>query len=106
MSVIMTLRMKADGRRLEEVAAENPDRLRSIADKARDAGVIAHRFYGSDDGQVMVIDEWPDAQSFQGFFEATASEIQPLMQDAGVQGEPEVTFWHKLETHDEVGWGS
>jgi quinol monooxygenase YgiN len=106
MSVIMTLRLKADPKRLEDVAAQNSDRLQSIANKAKDAGVIAHRFYGSDDGQVMVIDEWPDAQSFQSFFESTADEIQPLMQDAGAQGEPQITFWQKLETGDDIGWGA
>jgi quinol monooxygenase YgiN len=106
MSVIVTLRMKADPKRLEEIAAQDPDRLRSISENGKQAGVIAHRFYGSDDGQIMVIDEWPDAQSFQSFFEANGDRIQPLMQDAGVQGPPEVTVWSKLETGDDIGWGS
>jgi hypothetical protein len=105
MSVIVTLRMKGDPKRLEEIASQNPDRVKSIAEKAKEAGAIAHRFYGSD-GQIMVIDEWPDAERFQGFFQDQASNIQPLMQDSGVQGEPEVTIWHKLETGDEVGWES
>ncbi len=104
MSVIMTLRMKGDPKRLEAVAAEDPSRLTRITDRGKEAGVIAHRFYGTDDGQIMVIDEWPDAESFHGFFEASAHDIQPLMQDVGVEGEPEVTIWHKLETHDEIGW--
>lgn len=104
MSVIMTLRAKGDPDRLESLAAEDPDRLRGIADRAKEHGAIAHRFYGSDDGQIMVIDEWPDPESFQEFFDAASSEIQPLMSDMGVSSEPEVTFWRKLETHDEVGW--
>lgn len=104
MSVIMTLRMKGDPKRLEEIAGQDPDRVRSIVDGAKEHGVLAHRFYGSNDGQIMVIDEWPDEQSFQAFFAEQAPSIQPLMQDTGVEGEPEVTFWHKLETHDEVGW--
>jgi hypothetical protein len=102
----MTLKMKGDPKRLEEIAAQDPDRVRAISDKALEAGVIAHRFYGSDDGQIMVIDEWPDAESFHGFFQDQAPNIQPLMQDSGVEGEPEVTIWNKLETHDDVGWGS
>ena len=80
--------------------------MRSIADRAEEHGLIAHRFYASDDGQIMVIDEWPDPESFQRFFEAMRSEIEPLMQAIGVTAEPEVTFWRKLESHDEVGWGS
>ncbi|HLY50394.1 MAG TPA: hypothetical protein VKR21_14470 [Solirubrobacteraceae bacterium] len=106
MSVIMTLRMKADPRRVEELAAEDPSRFAGVAEIGKERGVIAHRFYGSDTGEVMVIDEWPDTESFQRFFEETRDRIQPLMADAGVQGEPEITFWRKLETHDEVGWGN
>jgi heme-degrading monooxygenase HmoA len=106
MSIIMTLRVKGDPDKLEQMAASEPDRMRSIADEAKQHGVMAHRFYGSDDGQIMVVDEWPDAESFQTFFEKEQGRIQPLMQDAGVTSEPEITFWRKLEARDEVGWGA
>ncbi len=52
----------------------------------------------------MVIDEWPDAASFQAFFSSIESVIGPLMQEAGITDRPEVTFWRKLETGDDVGW--
>lgn len=104
MSVIMTLQMRGDPSRLESYAAENQELLRRIVDKAKERGLIAHRFYGSDDGQIMVVDEWPDAQSFLQFFEEQAHEIGPLMQAVGVSEEPSPTFWRKLETNDEVGW--
>ena len=103
MSVIMTLWVQGDPQKLESVAADNPDRIHGIADQAKEHGLIAHRFYGSD-GQIMVIDEWPDPESFQSFFEQARSEIDALMGDAGVTSEPAVTFWRKLDTHDEVGW--
>ena len=106
MSVILTFRITGDPRQLEERAAANPEAMRAIAERAKEHGLIAHRFYGSDDGQIMVVDEWPDPQSFQSFFEAQRSEIEPMMREAGATGEPEVTFWRKLETHDEVGWES
>ena len=105
MSVIMTLRVKGDPKKLEERAGQNPDGMRGIAERAKDHGLIAHRFYGSDDGQIMVVDEWPDPQSFQTFFEAARPEIEPMMQEVS-SGEPEITFWTKLETHDDVGWES
>ena len=104
MSVIMTLQAKGDPGALERLAGENPDAARAIAERAKDSGLIAHRFYGSDDGRIMVVDEWPDAESFQSFFAAERESIEPMMQAAGVTGEPEITFWRKLETHDEVGW--
>lgn len=105
MSVIVTIRVDADGHKLEQWASENRDKMNGIAEKARAQGAIAHRFY-ADDGGVMVLDEWPDAESFQSFFHASMGEIGPMMQAAGAQGEPKVNFWHELATHDEFGWGA
>ena len=104
MSVIVTLWLKGDPNKLEQVASSNPDGIRAIADQAKEHGLIAHRFYGSDDGQILVVDEWPDQQSFQSFFQAQQEPIGRLMQDTGVTSEPAITFWRKLDTHDEVGW--
>jgi heme-degrading monooxygenase HmoA len=106
MSVIMTLRVKGDPGELERRAAGNPDAIRAISDQAKGHGLIAHRFYGTDDGQIMVVDEWPDPESFQAFFAEAAEQIEPMMRDIGVTSEPEITFWRKLESHDEVGWDS
>jgi len=104
MSVILTLRVQGDPGGFEEIAAQDPTAIRSITDSAKQHGLIAHRFYGSEDGQIMVVDEWPDADSFQRFWEAEQGRIGPLMQQAGITAEPEVTFWRKLETKDDVGW--
>ena len=103
MSVIMTLWIQGDPGELERLAGENPDAIRSISKRAEGHGLIAHRFYGSE-GQIMVVDEWPDEQSFQRFFEETRGEIGPMMEQVGASGEPRIVFWRKLETHDEVGW--
>ena len=102
MSVIMTLRVQGDPDKLEQLVREAPDRIKSISDRAKEHGLIAHRFYGAE-GQIMVVDEWPDAESFHSFFEAMRSEIDPMMQQVATS-EPEITFWRKLETRDEVGW--
>ena len=104
MSVIMTLQVRGDANRLEAFAAENEATLRGVADKAKEHGLIAHRFYGSDGGQIMVVDEWPDAQSFQRFFEEMGPQIAPMFEAMGVTGEPQPTFWRKLEMRDDVGW--
>jgi hypothetical protein len=105
MTVIMTMWVQGDPSKLEEHAGENREEMQSIANSAKEHGLIAHRFYGSE-GQVLVIDEWPDEQSFQSFFEENRGRIEPMMRAAGAQGEPGVNFWRKLETHDEVGWGA
>ena len=102
MSVIVTLRVSGDPDKLEQLAQENPDTIRGVSERAQAAGVIAHRFYGSQ-GQIMVVDEWPDAESFQRFFAAEQATIGPMMVQVGA-GEPEITFWRKLETGDDVGW--
>jgi hypothetical protein len=101
-SVIMTLRLSGDPDKLERLAAEQGDMIRGISERAQERGLIAHRFYGSE-GQVMVVDEWPDAQSFQDFYAAEQENIGPLMEQVATS-EPEITFWRKLETGDDVGW--
>jgi heme-degrading monooxygenase HmoA len=102
MSVIMTLRVKGDPEKLEQLAAAERGRIRAISERAKEAGLIAHRFYGSE-GEIMVVDEWPNPESFQRFFESERADIESLMGEVA-SGEPEVTFWRKLETHDEIGW--
>ncbi len=103
MSVIMTFVADGDPDELERRAAANPEGMQAIAERAKAHGLIAHRFYGAP-GQIMVVDEWPDPESFQRFFEEMGGEIQSMMAEAGVTAEPNVTFWRKLDTHDEVGW--
>jgi quinol monooxygenase YgiN len=103
MSVIMTMIVPGDPARMEEFAAANPEKMAAIRDHAVEHGLIAHRFYGSGD-QIMVIDEWPDEQSFRDFFGHMASEIGPMMQEVGITSEPQPVFWHKIESQDEYGW--
>lgn len=105
MSVIMTLVADGDPAGIERYAAENPDKMREVLDHAVEHGMIAHRFYGSE-GKVMVVDEWPDEQSFQEFFAHMQAQIQPMMEAAGIMGEPHPVFWRKLESHDDHGWGA
>jgi quinol monooxygenase YgiN len=102
MSVIMTLRVSGDPAKLEQLAAENPGMIAGISERAKGHGLIAHRFYGSD-GEIMVVDEWPDADSFHRFFESEQENIGPMMEQVATS-EPVITFWRKLETGDDVGW--
>ena len=102
MSVIMTLRVEGDPGKLERLAGENQDMIRGISARAKENGLIAHRFYGSE-GQIMVVDEWPDAESFHRFFESEQATIGSMMEQVAT-GEPEITFWRKLETGDDLGW--
>ena len=102
MSVIMTLRVEADGAAVEKLAADEPSTFADVVVKAKELGVISHHFYASE-REVMVIDEWPNPQAFQTFFDDNGPEIQRIMSTIGVTSEPVITFWHKLETGDDVG---
>jgi len=53
----------------------------------------------------MVLDEWPDAQSFHEFFAHMEPQIGPMMAAGGISGEPQPVFWRKLETNDDFGLG-
>ena len=91
---------------MEQFATHNTEKARSNLEAAKRHGLIAHRFYGSEDGgTVMVLDEWPDRQSFESFFQEQASEIGPMFEAAGVTAQIEPTFWRELATHDAYGWG-
>ena len=49
-----------------------------------------------------MVDEWQTAEAFQQFFGAHP-EIQEMRAQVGVTTQPEVTFWRKLDTNDDVG---
>ena len=107
MSVIMTLELTGDPKGLEQFAGQNREKMQAVLAAAKQHGLIAHRFYGSDDGgRLMVLDEWPDRQSFESFFQEQESQIRPMMEAAGATAEPEASFWHQLATKDEYGWGA
>ncbi len=105
MSVLMTLRADADPKLLEQFAAANPEKMQAIIELAKKHGLIAHRFYGSGDDKMMVVDEWESEAGFNSFF-AEADDIREMMRTVAMTGEPEVSFWRDLDTGDEVGWNA
>jgi heme-degrading monooxygenase HmoA len=107
MSVILTLKFPGNPQAMEQYAKDNAEKLHSIVEAAKRHGLIAHRFYASDDGNsFLALDEWPDRQSFEAFFAEQQSQIAPVMEAAQVTGQPEPTFWEELKTGDAYGWGS
>ncbi len=100
MSVMMGLRMEVDPSRFEEVLKGNEQRFVEIAQRGKEHGAIHHRFYASESGgEVLVVDEWPDTDSFNRFFSSTP-EIGELMAQAGLRNEPQPVFWRELDTAD------
>src|ERR1700739_4304276 len=100
MSGMMGLRITADRARVEEALNSDPERLKGIAQRARDAGCIHHRFYANEaGGEVLVVDEWPDAASFMRFFEESP-DIGEMMAEPGVTERPTPVFCRELDTVD------
>ena len=99
MPVIMILRFKADPDALERFANANAELMKGIAGAGRAAGSTRHTF-AAGDGEVLVVDEWPDEATFQKFFESQP-DIPQVMQAAGAQGPPEISIYRKLDTPDE-----
>jgi hypothetical protein len=100
-SVLLTFRAVGRPDELERRAAANPDGMQALIAKAKNHGLISHRFYGTPDGDIMVLDEWESEQGFHAFF-AQSPQIRDMMAEVGVSGAPEIKFWRKLDTHDEV----
>src|SRR5215467_4490659 len=107
MSVIMMMQVAGDPKAVEQVASDNKEKNQRIIGAAKRHGLIAHRFYGSEDGGTeMVLDEWPGRKSFESFFLEQASEIGPMFEAAGVKAQIEPMFWRELATGDAYGWGA
>jgi heme-degrading monooxygenase HmoA len=96
-SVLMTLRVSGDPKAVE---ATDPNVLNTIVERAKAMGATQHHFYGTDT-EVLVVDEWPDEETFQKFFESSP-EVKELMDRAGA-GQPDITFWHHLDVDDDIG---
>jgi len=97
MSVLVTMKVRGDTDQFRRFLVDAEERLRGIAESAKQAGAIHHRF-GVGDGFVIVMDEWETAQAFQAF--VSSDEIAQVMRDAGAQSEPEVEITEAIESPD------
>lgn len=99
MSVYMSMRVKGDADRFQQVAANNQDTLQAIAGRARESGCIHHRFV-KQNGDIVAIDEWQNEDGFWSFFKSDP-DVPKLLQEAGIESEPQVTFFEPMATGDE-----
>ncbi|GLY07034.1 hypothetical protein [Actinoplanes sp. NBRC 101535] len=96
MSVIMVLRLDGDPAALERFAAAEPELMDGIAEAGKALGCTRHMF-AAGDGEVIVIDEWPDEAGFHQFF-ATQPDTHRLVEAVGATEPPRMTFYRRLET--------
>lgn len=99
MTVLMTLRVKADEEQFRRFTREHADVLDEVGEYARSQGCIHHRF-GVGDGFVTVVDEWESPDHFHRFFDGN-DKVAEVMRRSGAQGEPEITFSEAIATSDQ-----
>ena len=98
MSVIVIARLKVDPAKFEDLVARRGNEFAPVSQRGKAAGAIHHQFIAGD-GEVLIVDEWDDADHFGTFF-GGQPEIADLMADAGVDGPPEVSIYRVVDTPD------
>ncbi len=99
MSVIITAKLQGDTAKFRQSLTERAAEYKKIADEARAAGAIHHRF-GIGDGFVYVVDEWGSPDQFQQFF--ANPELQEFIGSAGASpAPPEVTVCEAVTSADQ-----
>jgi hypothetical protein len=99
MSVLITITFPVSAETMEKVVLDNAATMAAIAEDGRRHGAIHHQFTAAPDGGAVVVDEWPDAESFHRFFD-DQGEIRKVMTEAGVTEPPEVRVYPVLDTPD------
>jgi hypothetical protein len=67
MSVLVIGKFEGDTAKFRQALTDRAGEFAKIADMARSAGGVHHRF-GIGDGFVVIVDEWETAGQFQQFF--------------------------------------
>jgi hypothetical protein len=99
MGVIVITHFPGKSTDFERVAKEMEDLLVGVSAQGRAAGAVHHCFAENTDGSVLVIDEWPDEESFHKFFDNQA-DIGKLAAAVGVTGPPSATSYRIIDTPD------
>ena len=85
----------SDVRKAAKWARTHADVPEDITAYGKSLGQIGHRVV-TDSKDLVVIDEWPDADTFNTFF-AGAARMGEFLSGAGIIGEPEVTILEALD---------
>jgi 4-aminobutyrate aminotransferase-like enzyme len=95
-SVIVIARFAvSDLGKATEWAKDHAEIPEDITVYGKSLGQIGHRML-TDGKDLVVIDEWPDADTFNTFF-AGAARMGEFLSGAGVVGEPDVTILDELD---------
>ncbi len=90
-SVVVIARFKvSDVGKAADWARANAEVPEDITAYGKSLGQIGHRMF-TDGKDLVVIDEWPDGDTFNTFF-AGATRMGEFLSGAGIVGEPEVSI--------------
>jgi len=99
MSVLVVGKFQGDTAKFRAALTERADEFAKLADQARAAGGIHHR-YGIGDGFVVTCDEWESVEHFQQFF--GNPELQAFIGSVGAAPvPPEVTVAEAVTSPDQ-----
>jgi quinol monooxygenase YgiN len=92
-------KFQGDTAKFRQALTDRADEFAKIADTARAAGAIHHRF-GVGDGFVVIVDEWESAERFQQFF--ANPDLQAFIGSVGAApAPPELTITEAVASSDQ-----
>lgn len=99
MSVLVIAKFQGDTAKFRQALADRAGEFEKIAERARAAGGIHHRF-GIGDGFVLVADEWETPGDFERFF--ADPELQAFIGSVGAAPvPPEMSICEAVDSPDQ-----
>ena len=99
MSVLVLGKFRGDTVKFRQALTDRADEFARIAEQAKAAGGIHHRF-GISDGFVVIVDEWESVDHFQKFF--ANPDLQAFIGSVGAEpGPPELTIAEGVTSRDQ-----
>ena len=99
MSVLVIGKFQGDTATFRQALTDRADEFAKIADGARSAAQLHHRF-GIGDGFVVVVDEWESVEQFQQFF--ANPDLQAFIGSIGAApAPPEITITEAVSSADQ-----
>ena len=100
MSTLVVGKFRGDTAAFRKALDERGGEFAAIAERAKQAGCIHHRF-GVGDGFVVIVDEWDTAEQFERFF--ADPELQAFIASAGAATDapPELTVTEAITSPDQ-----
>jgi hypothetical protein len=99
MSVLVIGKFQGDTAKFGQALTDRAGEFAKIADMAKAAGGVHHRF-GLGDGFVVIVDEWESVEHFQQFF--SNPDLQAFIGSVGAApAPPEITVAEAVSSPDQ-----